>query len=71
MYVSELAQRYWPSISVRCAVRNLKKSIAVHKELQEMLKSLNYKPRQQWLTPLQYKAIVSMLGGPELYQDLN
>ena len=71
MYVSELAQRYWPSISVRCAVRNLKKLIAINKELQEMLTSLNYKPRQQWLTPLQYKAIVSMLGGPELYQDQN
>ena len=71
MYVSELAQRYWPSISVRCAVRNLKKLIAINKELQEMLKSLNYKPRQQWLTPLQYKAIVAELGDPKLYQDLN
>ena len=71
MYVSSLAQRYFPDISARCAVRNFKKLIAINKELQEMLKSLNYRPRQQWLTPLQYKAIVGVLGGPELYQDQN
>lgn len=64
IYVSDLAQQYFPRSTARSAVTQLKKWINLNQELTTKLQLLHYQPRQRALTPLQHEAIVEFLGRP-------
>jgi len=64
IYVSDLAQQYFPRSTARSAVTQLKKWINLNQELTDKLQLLHYQPRQRALTPLQHDAIVEFLGRP-------
>ena len=64
IYVSDLAQQYFPRSTARSAVTQLKKWINLNQELTAKLQLLHYQPRQRALTPLQHEAIVAFLGRP-------
>lgn len=64
IYVSDLAQQYFPRSTARSAVTQLKKWINLNQELTAKLQLLHYQQRQRALTPLQHEAIVEFLGRP-------
>lgn len=64
MYMSELAQQYFPGSTQRSATSQLHRWIVLNPELTAKLKELHFVPRQRALTPLQYEAIVECLGEP-------
>lgn len=64
IYMSELAQAYFPKSTPRSASAQLKRWIRLNPELREKLDGLHYRPRQRALTPLQHEAIIRHLGEP-------
>ena len=64
IYMSELAQQYFPNSTQRSATSQLHRWIVLNPELVARLKELHFVPRQRALTPLQYEAIVGLLGEP-------
>lgn len=64
IYVSDLAQMYFPKSSVRSAVTQLRRWISLNTELQQRLAELHYQKGQRALTPLQHEAICYYLGEP-------
>ena len=64
IYMSELAQRYFPRSTPRSAVSQLHRWIDLNTDLKQRLKDLHFAPRQRALTPLQHEAILFYLGEP-------
>ncbi|WP_455962490.1 DUF4248 domain-containing protein [Bacteroides bouchesdurhonensis] len=64
IYMSELAQQYFPRSTVRSASSQLHRWIELNPELMARLKELHFVPRQRALTPMQYEAIIYYLGEP-------
>lgn len=64
IYLSELAQQYFPKSTTRSAVTQLHRWIDINHELRKRLDELHYKQRQRALTPLQHQAILDYLGEP-------
>lgn len=64
IYMSDLAQKYFPRSTSRSAVTQLHRWIVLNPELQQKLTDLHYRPRQRALTPLQHQAITDCLGEP-------
>lgn len=64
IYMSDLAQAYFPRSTPRSASAQLHRWIQLNTELQKRLDELCYKPRQRALTPLQHEAIIYWLGEP-------
>lgn len=64
IYMSDLAQAYFPRSTPRSASAQLHRWIKLNTQLQNKLEELHYKPRQRALTPLQHEAIIRMLGEP-------
>lgn len=64
MYMSELAQQYFPHSTPRSATGQLRRWIVLNPELTARLKELHFVPRQRALTPLQHEAILMYLGEP-------
>lgn len=64
IYMSDLAQAYFPRSTPRSASAQLHRWIQLNTELQERLEALHFRPRQRALTPLQHEAIVEYLGEP-------
>jgi hypothetical protein len=64
IYLTDLAQMYFPHSSVRSAVTQLRRWIVLNTELQQRLDELHYQKGQRSLTPLQHEAICHYLGEP-------
>jgi hypothetical protein len=64
IYMSDLAQAYFPNSTPRSASSQLHRWIMLNTELQARLEELCFKPRQRALTPLQHEAIIACLGEP-------
>lgn len=64
VYMSELAQQYFPQSTPRSATSQLHRWIVLNSELTEKLEELHFVKRQRALTPLQYEAIIRYLGEP-------
>lgn len=64
VYISDLAQQYFPNSTTRSAVSQLHRWIALNTELTRRLEALYFLPRQRALTPLQYHAVIECLGEP-------
>lgn len=64
IYMSDLAQAYFPKSMPRSASAQLHRWIMLNSQLQKRLAALHFKPRQRALTPLQHEAIVECLGEP-------
>jgi hypothetical protein len=64
IYMSDLAQAYFPNSTPRSASSQLHRWIMLNTELQKRLEELCFKPRQRALTPLQHEAIIECLGEP-------
>lgn len=64
IYMSDLAQQYFPRSTSRSATAQLHRWIVLNTELVARLTELHFKPRQRALTPLQHEAIVYFLGEP-------
>lgn len=64
IYMSELAQQYFPNSTQRSATSQLHRWIVLNTELTAKLEELHFKPRQRALTPLQHAAIIRHLGEP-------
>ena len=62
IYMSELAQQYFPNSTPRSASSQLHRWIILNPELTAKLEELHFVPRA--LTPLQHEAIVAFLGEP-------
>jgi len=65
IYLSDLAQQYFPNSTTRSAVTQLHRWMILNTELTNKLEELHYQPRQRALTPLQHQAITKYLGEPE------
>ena len=64
IYMSDLAQAYFPNSTPRSASSQLRRWIKLNTELKARLEELSYKPRQRALTPLQHEAVIECLGEP-------
>ncbi|AVM52357.1 uncharacterized protein DUF4248 [Bacteroides zoogleoformans] len=64
IYMSDLAQSYFPKSTPRSACTQLHRWIELNPELKAELKALHFKPRQRALTPMQHEAIIRYLGEP-------
>lgn len=64
IYLTDLAQLYFPNSTQRSAVTQLKRWIKLNPELQQRLEELHYQKGQRTLTPLQHQAITEFLGEP-------
>lgn len=64
IYMSELAQRYFPRSTPRSAMSQLHRWIDLNTDLKQRLKDLHFAPRQRALTPLQHEAILFYLEEP-------
>lgn len=60
----ELAQLYFPNISIKSASWQLTKCIDSISELKDELSECGKKPKQKILLPIQVKAITRFLGEP-------
>lgn len=63
IYMSDLAQQYFPNSTPRSASSQLHRWIILNPELVSKLEELHFVPRQRALTPLQHEA-VRYLGEP-------
>lgn len=63
----EIAQNYFPDCSPRQAVRNLSNILNHEQPLLDRLRSIGYRPGQQWLSPRMLDIIFQYLGVPWLY----
>lgn len=64
IYMSDLAQAYFPRSTPRSAGIQLHRWIELNTELKRELERLHFKPRQRALTPMQHDAILRHLGEP-------
>lgn len=64
VYMSDLAQEYFPRSTPRSAMTQLHRWIELNDELKVRLGELHFQPRQRALTPLQHEAILYYLGEP-------
>lgn len=64
IYLTDLAQQYFPKSTPRSAVSQLRRWINLNSELRERLSDLHYKKGQRALTPLQHAAFIQHLGEP-------
>ena len=64
IFISDLAQSYFPNSTARSAVTQLHRWMQLNTDLQHRLQELHFKPRQRSLTPLQHKAVIDHLGEP-------
>lgn len=64
IYMSDLAQAYFPNSTSRSASAQLHRWIKLNPELQTKLEELHFQPRQRALTPLQHEVIIECLGEP-------
>ncbi|AVM53615.1 uncharacterized protein DUF4248 [Bacteroides zoogleoformans] len=64
IYMSDLAQAYFPRSTPRSTGTQLRRWIELNTELKRRLEELHFRPRQRALTPLQHEAIVRLLGEP-------
>lgn len=64
IYMSDLAQAYFPRSTPRSAGAQLRRWIRLNPELRARLEALHYRPRQRALTPLQHQAVLHFLGEP-------
>lgn len=64
IYLTDLAQQYFPKSIPRSAVSQLRRWINLNSELRERLSDLHYKKGQRALTPLQHAAFIQYLGEP-------
>lgn len=64
IYMSDLAQTYFPRSTPRSASIQLHRWIELNTELKKELEALHFKPRQRALTPMQHEAIIRYLGEP-------
>lgn len=64
IYLTELAQMYFPRSSTRSAVTQLRRWVILNKDLQKRLDELHYRKGQRALTPLQHEAFIEYLGEP-------
>ena len=64
IYMSELAQRYFPRSTPRSAMSQLHRWVNLNTDLKQRLKDLHFAPRQRALTPLRHEAILFYLGEP-------
>ncbi|MBD9093829.1 MAG: DUF4248 domain-containing protein [Bacteroides oleiciplenus] len=64
IYLSDLAQQYFPNSTSRSAVNQLHRWFLLNPQLTRRLQELYYRPRQRALTPLQYEAVIEFLGEP-------
>lgn len=64
IYVSELAQLYFPRSNTRSALTQLRRWVQLNPELQKRLEELHYHKSQRSLTPLQHAAFIKYLGEP-------
>lgn len=64
IYMSDLAQQYFPNSTVRSAMTQLHRWIDLNGELKARLEELHFRPRQRALTPLQHEAFLTYLGEP-------
>lgn len=65
IYLTDLAQKYFPNSAQRSAVTQLKRWIQLNTDLQHKLAELHYTKGQRSLTPLQHKAVIDFLGDPD------
>lgn len=64
IYLTDLAQQYFPKSSTRSAVAQLRRWIVLNEDLQQRLTELHFHKGQRSLTPLQHEAICHSLGEP-------
>ena len=64
IYLTELAQQYFPNSTPRSAVAQLRRWVALNSDLQKRLDELHYVKGQRALTPLQHGAFIQYLGEP-------
>lgn len=64
IYMSDLAQAYFPKSTPRSACTQLHRWIELNTELKTELINLHFRQRQRALTPMQHEAIVKYLGEP-------
>lgn len=64
IYLTDLAQQYFPKSTPRSAVSQLRRWFNLNSELRERLSDLHYKKGQRALTPLQHAAFIQYLGEP-------
>lgn len=64
IYLTDLAQLYFPRSTQRSAVTQLRRWVKLNPELQKRLNELHYQKGQRALTPLQHQAITEFLGEP-------
>lgn len=64
IYMSELAQQYFPRSTPRSAIMQLHRWIVLNPTLSRRLDELCFRPRQRALTPRQHQAILEELGEP-------
>lgn len=67
IYLTDLAQQYFPKSSTRSAVAQLRRWIVLNEDLQQRLTELHFHKGQRSLTPLQHEAICHFLGEPGHY----
>lgn len=64
IYMSDLAQEYFPHSTKRSAVTQLRRWILLCVPLCRKLEELSFHKGQRALTPLQHEAITTFLGEP-------
>lgn len=64
IYMTDLAQRYFPRSSPRSAITQLRRWVQLNSDLRQRLDELHYHKSQRSLTPLQHVAFIKYLGEP-------
>lgn len=64
IYMTDLAQRYFPRSSPRSAITQLRRWVQLNSDLRQRLDELHYHKSQRSLTPLQHAAFIKYLGEP-------
>lgn len=64
IYLSDLAQQYFPHSTPKSAVTQLHRWMKMNTELSHRLDELHYQKGQRALTPLQHEAFLYYLGEP-------
>lgn len=64
IYLTDLAQQYFPHSTPRSAVSQLRRWLKLNTDLQRRLDELHFHERQRSLTPLQHAAFIEFHGEP-------
>lgn len=64
IYLTDLAQKYFPRSTPRSAVSQLRRWVFLNPDLRKRLSELHYAKGQRSLTPLQHEAFLKYLGEP-------